>query len=41
MMYIIGCTSGIGKAFACTLASKGLNVVLISRNGESLNQLAK
>lgn len=37
---ITGCTAGIGKAFAFELASHGLNIVLISRNPEKLQQLA-
>ena len=37
---VTGCTDGIGKEYAKQLASQGLNVVLISRNVEKLNQVA-
>ncbi|RZF36738.1 hypothetical protein LSTR_LSTR005051 [Laodelphax striatellus] len=38
---ITGCTDGIGKSFAFELAKKGMNVVLISRSQEKLEDLAK
>jgi len=34
----IGCTRGIGKAFAHALAQKGLNIILVSRDKELLLQ---
>lgn len=37
---VTGATSGIGKAFAEQLASKGLDVVLISRSLEKLEEVA-
>ncbi|XP_066932953.1 very-long-chain 3-oxoacyl-CoA reductase-like [Clytia hemisphaerica] len=37
---VTGCTDGIGKEYAKQLASQGLNVILISRNVEKLNQVA-
>jgi 17beta-estradiol 17-dehydrogenase / very-long-chain 3-oxoacyl-CoA reductase len=37
---VTGCTDGIGKAYAEYFAKIGLNVVLISRNLEKLNQQA-
>jgi len=33
---VTGCTDGIGKALAFELASKGLNLVLVSRNPQKL-----
>lgn len=38
---VTGCTEGIGKAFAIELASRGFNIVLMSRNIEKLNATAK
>ncbi|XP_061753633.1 hydroxysteroid (20-beta) dehydrogenase 2 [Nerophis ophidion] len=38
---VTGATSGIGKAYALELAQRGLNVVLVSRCGEKLRQVAK
>ncbi|XP_060644271.2 inactive hydroxysteroid dehydrogenase-like protein 1 [Anolis sagrei] len=38
---VTGCTSGIGKAYADELASCGVNVILISRNREKLEAVAK
>ncbi|MBW4555198.1 MAG: SDR family oxidoreductase [Trichormus sp. ATA11-4-KO1] len=38
---ITGASSGIGKAFAQELAARKTNLVLVSRSGEKLNQLAK
>ena len=38
---VTGCTDGIGKAFAMELASRGFNLVLISRNIDKLNATAK
>ena len=37
---VTGSTDGIGKAFAFAMASKGLNVVLVSRNSQKLNSVA-
>ncbi|XP_031476608.1 very-long-chain 3-oxoacyl-CoA reductase 1-like [Nymphaea colorata] len=37
---ITGCTDGIGKAFAFQLARKGLNVVLVGRNPEKLEEVS-
>ncbi|KAJ7303972.1 hypothetical protein JRQ81_011487 [Phrynocephalus forsythii] len=37
---VTGATAGIGKAYAFELAKRGLNVVLISRSLEKLNQVA-
>ena len=37
---VTGCTDGIGKAVALELASRGFNLVLISRNIEKLNATA-
>lgn len=37
---ITGASSGIGKAFAETLAQKGADVILVARSGEKLNSLA-
>lgn len=38
---VTGCTDGIGKAYAEKLAKKGLNIVLISRSQNKLDELAK
>jgi 17beta-estradiol 17-dehydrogenase / very-long-chain 3-oxoacyl-CoA reductase len=38
---VTGCTDGIGKAFALELASRGFNLVLISRNIDKLNGTSK
>lgn len=38
---VTGCTDGIGKAYAENLARKGLNIVLISRTLEKLQEQAK
>jgi len=38
---VTGCTDGIGKAYAEHLAKRGLNVVLISRTLEKLQEQAK
>jgi 17beta-estradiol 17-dehydrogenase / very-long-chain 3-oxoacyl-CoA reductase len=38
---VTGCTDGIGKAYAESLAKKGLNIVLISRTLEKLQEQAK
>uniref|UniRef100_G1KN59 Hydroxysteroid dehydrogenase like 1 n=1 Tax=Anolis carolinensis TaxID=28377 RepID=G1KN59_ANOCA len=38
---VTGCTSGVGKAYANELASCGVNVILISRNREKLEAVAK
>ena len=38
---VTGCTDGIGKAYAEALAKKGLNIVLISRTLEKLQEQAK
>ena len=38
---VTGCTDGIGKAFALELASRGFNLVLISRNIDKLNATSK
>jgi 17beta-estradiol 17-dehydrogenase / very-long-chain 3-oxoacyl-CoA reductase len=35
-----GCTDGIGKAYAEKLAKKGLNIVLLSRSLDKLNELS-
>ncbi|XP_078699620.1 inactive hydroxysteroid dehydrogenase-like protein 1 [Branchiostoma floridae x Branchiostoma belcheri] len=37
---VTGCTDGIGKAYAQELASRGLNIVLISRNQTKLENTA-
>ena len=37
---ITGATDGIGKGFCEALASKGLNIVLVSRNPEKLSKVA-
>ena len=38
---VTGCTDGIGKAYAEHLAKRGLNIVLISRTLEKLQEQAK
>jgi len=38
---VTGSTDGIGKAYAFELAKRGLNIILISRTEEKLNQVAK
>jgi len=38
---VTGCTDGIGKGIVEALASKGLNIVLISRNKTKLDEQAK
>lgn len=38
---VTGCTDGIGKAYAEQMAKNGINVVLISRTLEKLNEQAK
>ncbi|XP_070700135.1 hydroxysteroid (20-beta) dehydrogenase 2 [Pempheris klunzingeri] len=38
---VTGATSGIGKAYACELARRGLHVVLVSRSDEKLQVVAK
>ncbi|CAK1603591.1 unnamed protein product [Parnassius mnemosyne] len=38
---ITGSTDGIGKEYAMELAQRGLNIVLISRNEEKLNNVAR
>jgi 17beta-estradiol 17-dehydrogenase / very-long-chain 3-oxoacyl-CoA reductase len=38
---VTGCTHGIGLAYAKELAKRKLNLILISRNGESLEKVAK
>lgn len=38
---VAGASEGIGAAFAEELASKGLNIVLVARNEDILNELAK
>ncbi|XP_054856514.1 inactive hydroxysteroid dehydrogenase-like protein 1 isoform X2 [Eublepharis macularius] len=38
---VTGCTSGIGKSYAKELASRKVNIILISRNKEKLEVLAK
>lgn len=37
---VTGATDGIGKSFSIKLAARGLNIVLISRNNEKLENLA-
>ena len=38
---VTGCTDGIGKAYAELLAKKGMNLVLISRSKDKLDEQAK
>ncbi|KAI3373125.1 hypothetical protein L3Q82_006452 [Scortum barcoo] len=38
---VTGATSGIGKAYACELAKRGLDVVLVSRSDDRLQLVAK
>ncbi|XP_068456958.1 hydroxysteroid (20-beta) dehydrogenase 2 [Clinocottus analis] len=38
---VTGATSGIGKAYACELAQRGLDVVLVSRSDDKLQMIAK
>ncbi|KAK9869731.1 hypothetical protein WA026_003468 [Henosepilachna vigintioctopunctata] len=38
---ITGCTDGIGKAYAKELAKRGINIVLVSRNKEKLENTAR
>ncbi|XP_019941105.2 hydroxysteroid (20-beta) dehydrogenase 2 [Paralichthys olivaceus] len=38
---VTGATSGIGKAYACELAHRGLDVVLVSRSDDKLRIVAK
>jgi 17beta-estradiol 17-dehydrogenase / very-long-chain 3-oxoacyl-CoA reductase len=38
---VTGCTDGIGKAYAEKLAKRGLNIVLISRSLDKLQEQAK
>jgi len=38
---VTGCTQGIGKEYAVELAARGMNVVLVSRNKETLDQVAR
>lgn len=37
---VTGCTDGIGKAYAFELAKNGMNIVLISRTAEKLQNVA-
>ena len=37
---VTGASSGIGRAFACELASRGLNVILVSRTKSTLTELS-
>ena len=37
---ITGCTQGIGKCYAEELAQKGMNIVLISRTQQKLEEVA-
>ena len=41
MTWVAGATDGIGRAYAEELASRGLNIILISRNQDKLQMLAK
>ena len=38
---VTGCTQGIGRAYAEELAKMNMNIILISRNQDKLNDLAK
>ncbi|XP_028323001.1 hydroxysteroid (20-beta) dehydrogenase 2 [Gouania willdenowi] len=38
---ITGATSGIGEAYACELARRGLNVVLVSRSEDKLQRVSR
>ncbi|XP_026184542.1 hydroxysteroid (20-beta) dehydrogenase 2 [Mastacembelus armatus] len=38
---VTGATSGIGKAYACELARRGLNVALVSRSAKKLQEVAR
>ena len=38
---VTGCTQGIGREYAMELAARGMNVVLVSRNKETLGLLAR
>jgi len=38
---VTGCTDGIGKALAIQLAQRGFNIVLVSRNADKLDSVAK
>ena len=38
---VTGCTQGIGREYAMELAARGMNVVLVSRNKETLGLLSK
>lgn len=38
---VTGCTDGIGKAYCKEFASKGINIVLVSRSEQKLNATAK
>ncbi|KAK4780764.1 hypothetical protein SAY87_016870 [Trapa incisa] len=38
---VTGCTDGIGRAFAFKLAQRGLNLILVSRSRDKLEQLSE
>ena len=38
---VTGCTQGIGRSYVDELAKRGMNVVLISRNKQKLEQLSE
>ncbi|XP_034405475.1 very-long-chain 3-oxoacyl-CoA reductase [Cyclopterus lumpus] len=38
---VTGATAGIGKAYACELAQRGMDVVLVSRSDDKLQMIAK
>lgn len=38
---VTGSTDGIGKEYALQLAAKGLNIVLLARNGDLLREVAQ